>query len=36
MRKIVATEFLTLDGVMEAPEKWTFPFGNEEAAKFTL
>ena len=34
MRKIVATEFLTLDGVMEAPEKWTFPFGNEEAAKF--
>lgn len=34
MRRVVVTEFVTLDGVMEAPEKWTFPFGNEEAAKF--
>ena len=31
---MIVTEFVTLDGVMEAPEKWTFPFGNEEAAKF--
>jgi dihydrofolate reductase len=34
MRKVVVTEFLTLDGVMEAPEKWTSPFGNEEIAKY--
>ena len=26
MRKLVATTFLTLDGVMESPEKWHFPF----------
>lgn len=30
MRKIVAAEFLSLDGVMEAPEKWHFPYFNEE------
>lgn len=34
MRKVMVTEFLTLDGVMEAPEKWTPPFGNEEIAKY--
>ncbi len=34
MRKIIASEFLTLDGVMEAPEKWSFPFQNDETAKF--
>ncbi len=34
MRKIIVSEFLTLDGVMEAPEKWSFPFQNEETARF--
>ena len=34
MRKVIVTEFLTLDGVMEAPEKWSFPYWNEEIAKF--
>ncbi len=34
MRRIVVSEFLTLDGVMEAPDKWSFPFWNDEAAKF--
>lgn len=34
MRKVVVTEFVTLDGVMEAPEKWTSPFGTEEIAKY--
>jgi dihydrofolate reductase len=41
MRKIIATEYLTLDGVMEDPggQKggrggWSFQFWNEEAAKF--
>lgn len=34
MSKVIVSEFMTLDGVMEAPEKWSFPFWNEEAAKF--
>jgi len=34
LRKIIVTDFVTLDGVTEAPEKWTFPFGNDEIAKF--
>ena len=34
MRKVVATELMTLDEVMEAPEKWSGQFFNEEAAKF--
>lgn len=33
MRKIVVTEFLSLDGVMEAP-MWTFPYWNDEIAQF--
>jgi dihydrofolate reductase len=30
MRKVIASEFLSLDGVMESPEKWHFPYFNEE------
>ena len=30
MRKIVANFFLSLDGVMEAPNTWHFPYFNEE------
>lgn len=30
MRKIIVSEFLTLDGVMEAPDKWQLKFVNEE------
>ena len=33
MRKIVVTEFLSLDGVMEEPG-WTFKYWNDEIAKF--
>jgi dihydrofolate reductase len=33
MRKIVVTEFLSLDGVMEEPA-WTVPYWNNEIAKF--
>ena len=36
MRRIIVSEFVTLDGVMETPEKWSFPFQNEETAKFKL
>src|SRR5438874_9635700 len=35
-RKLIVTEFVSLDGVMEAPEKWSFPYGNEEFGKFKL
>jgi dihydrofolate reductase len=30
MRKLVAWELVSLDGVMEAPEEWAFPYSNEE------
>src|SRR5215213_2811307 len=30
MRKVVAAEFLSLDGVMESPDKWHFPYFNVE------
>lgn len=33
MRNIIVTEFLSLDGVMEAP-MWTFPYWNDEIAAF--
>jgi len=33
MRKLIVTEFLTLDGVMEEPA-WTAPYWNDEIAKF--
>ena len=34
MRKLVVSEFVTLDGVAEEPGKWSFPFWNEEIGKF--
>ena len=30
MRKIIASLFTTVDGVVEAPERWHFPYFNEE------
>ena len=33
MRNIIVTEFLSLDGVMEAPT-WTFKYWNDEIAQF--
>jgi dihydrofolate reductase len=33
MRKVVVTEFMSLDGVMEEPG-WTFKYWNDEIAKF--
>jgi len=45
MRKLIVTEFMSLDGVFEAPgpdgsrfkyEGWTFPYMNEEFQKFKL
>ncbi len=33
MRRVVVSEFVTLDGVMEAPDQWSFPFWNATAAQ---
>jgi dihydrofolate reductase len=30
MRKVIASEIVSLDGVMEAPENWHFPYFNDE------
>jgi dihydrofolate reductase len=30
MRKLTVAEFISLDGVVEAPERWHFPYVNEE------
>jgi len=34
MKKLVVTEFMTLDGVMEAPHEWSFPYWNDDIAEF--
>jgi dihydrofolate reductase len=36
MRKIRVSEFLSLDGVMEAPERWHFPFASEDMQAYNL
>ena len=33
MRRIIVTEFMSLDGVIENP-MWTFPYWNDEIAQF--
>jgi dihydrofolate reductase len=30
MRKVIAAEFVSLDGVMESPDKWHFPYFDDE------
>ncbi len=30
MRRIIASEFLSLDGVMESPDQWHFPYWNDK------
>ena len=32
--RLVATEYVSLDGVFEEPGRWSFPFFNEQAAQF--
>jgi len=36
MRTLAATLFISLDGVVESPEKWSFQFWNDETQKFKL
>ncbi len=33
MRKMVVVENLTLDGVMESPEQWAFPYHGDDLAE---
>lgn len=33
MRKIVVTEFVTLDGVMQSPHEWSLAYWNDEIAE---
>ena len=35
MRKIVVAEFMSADGVIEAPDTWQFPFQTEEMGEIT-
>src|SRR3989441_7526511 len=35
-RTLAATLFMTLDGVVEAPDKWSFSFWSDETGKFKL
>src|SRR4029450_6953698 len=34
MGKIVVTEFITLNGVVESPEKWSFPYWGDDIAAY--
>lgn len=34
MSKIVVTSFVTMDGVIESPEKWSFPYWNKDIEIF--
>lgn len=34
MSKIVVTSFMTMDGVIESPEKWSIPYWNNEIESF--
>ena len=34
MRKLVATEYLSLDGVFEEPGHWSFPYFSDDAGRF--
>ena len=36
MRKLVAAEHVTLDGVMEAPQRWRFAYDNEELGSVVM
>jgi dihydrofolate reductase len=33
-RKVVASTYVTLDGYIDEPGEWSFPFWSEEAAQF--
>jgi dihydrofolate reductase len=36
MRKIIVSTYATLNGVIENPQDWSFPYFDEEAAEFAF
>ena len=34
MRRVIVTEFMTLDGVIEEPQNWSFPYWGDDIAAF--
>ena len=34
MRRVIVTEFMTLDGVIEEPQNWSFPYWGDDTAAF--
>lgn len=34
MRKVIVSQFMSLDGVIESPDKWQFPYWNDETGQF--
>ncbi len=34
MRRVIVSEFLSLDGVMKAPHEWHFPFWHDDMGKY--
>jgi dihydrofolate reductase len=34
VRRVIVSEFVSLDGVMEAPERWTLQFASEEQQRY--
>ena len=34
MRRLIVTEFVSLDGVMGEPQEWSFPYWGDDIAKF--
>lgn len=36
MRKLFVSEFITLDGVIEAPHEWSFPYWNDDIGQFKI
>ena len=34
MKKVVVSEFVSLDGVMEAPDRWHLPYWSDEIGKY--
>lgn len=36
MKKIIVTQFMTLDGVIEDPHLWSFDYWNDETGNYKL
>ena len=34
MRRVITSTYLSLDGVVQQPERWTFDYRSDDAARF--